>query len=59
MGEKIMSLTKDKFVGFRKNWSKNLLEKVSRTFALERAGAPNQAFCVDRIRDSRMLAKVF
>ena len=25
----------------------------------ERASAPNQAFCVDRMRDSRMLAKVF
>ena len=34
--EKILSLTKDKFVGFCKNWSKNLLEKMSRTLALER-----------------------
>ena len=28
-------------------------------FEVRRASAPNQAFCVDRMRDSRMLAKVF
>ena len=36
MGEKILSLTKEKIIGFRKNWSKNLLEKMNRNLALER-----------------------
>ena len=49
-----------RFIGLKKAiLCNNSLLRARDFLPCERASAPNQAFCVDRMRESRMLAKVF